>query len=159
MAPVILDIGTGSKFVVSFMPWRVDTRWKGPRYPLSRRVCRSKNPSVHFREEKNYPLPIIKPDTLVAQAVAQSLYWLSLTYTKHIQLFVSIFFIMQYDCLKANRESSGSVCPIPIPRGHSDLKKSLRRSICFIIFPYFCQFWPTSSAYCSSSGRKMYGFR
>jgi hypothetical protein len=106
-------------------------------------------------KRKNSPLSIIKPEFLVAQAVAQSLYWLSFSYTKHIQLLMSIFSIMQYDCLKANRESLGSVCPIPLPGGHSDLQKSLRRSICFIIFPYFCQFWPSPSAYCSSSGRKM----
>jgi len=159
MAPFILNIGTGWKIVDSFTPWTLDTRWWGPRYPLSRRVCRPKNSSGHFREEKNSPLPIIKPDSLVAQAVAQSLYWLSHPYTKHIQLCMSMFFIMRYDCLKANRESLGGVCPIPLPGRQIDLQKSLRRSICFIIFPYFCQFWPSASACCSSLGRKMYGFR
>ena len=43
---------------------------------------------------------------------------------------------MQYVCLKANRECLGGVCPIPppLPGRQIDLQKSLRRSICFIIF-------------------------
>lgn len=50
--------------------------------------------------------PIIKPDALVAQAVAQSLYWLSYPYSKHTQLFVStsILLITQYDYVNANRD-------------------------------------------------------
>ena len=149
-------MGTAWKIVVR---WTLDTRWWGSRYPLSRRVCRPKNPSGHFREEKNSPPPIIKSDSLVVQAVAQCLYWLSHPYTKHIQLFMSIFFIMQCDCVKVNRESLGGVCPIPLPGRKIDLQKSFRRSICFIVFPYFFQFWPPLSAYCSSSGRKMYELR
>jgi len=39
--PYVLDLGTRSRWVVSFMPWPLYPQGKSPQYPLNRRLGRS----------------------------------------------------------------------------------------------------------------------
>jgi hypothetical protein len=70
IAPRILDIGAGWRWVVAFMPLPLYPQGKSPWYPLDRRLCGPQSRFGHGGEEKNFqPLPglehpIIQPVAL-----------------------------------------------------------------------------------------------
>jgi hypothetical protein len=56
IAPLILNLSTAWRWVVSLTPRPLCVRWKSPRYPLDRRLYRPRNRSERDGEVKN-PCP------------------------------------------------------------------------------------------------------
>jgi hypothetical protein len=69
IAPLILDLITGWRWVVSFTPRPLYLQWKSPWYPLDKRLGGPQSQSERGGEERNFqPLlefepPIIQPVT------------------------------------------------------------------------------------------------
>jgi hypothetical protein len=70
IAPLILDLGTRRRWVVSFTPRLLYPQGNSPRYPLDRRLGGPQSRSGRGGEEKNsQPLPGLEPP--IIQPVAQ----------------------------------------------------------------------------------------
>jgi len=70
IAPLIINLGTRWRWVVSFTPRPLYPRGKSPWYPLDRRICGPQSRSGRDGEEKNsQPLPGLKSP--IIQPVAQ----------------------------------------------------------------------------------------
>jgi len=73
MAALFLDLGTRRKRVVNVTPRRL-TPGKGPRTPLTRRLCVPHSRYGSLREEENiFPLLRFKPRTVQPEAKDRSL--------------------------------------------------------------------------------------
>jgi hypothetical protein len=58
---IVLDLGTGWRWVMTFTPQPPYPRGNRPRYPLDRRLDGPQRWSGRFREEKNFAVSGIKP--------------------------------------------------------------------------------------------------
>ena len=58
-APVILNLSTRWKWMVSFTPWPFDPEGKSPGYPMNRRLRGPQSPNGHSGEEIN-PLHVVR---------------------------------------------------------------------------------------------------
>jgi hypothetical protein len=73
IVPLILDLGTRRRWVVSFTPWVLNSWGKSPQYPLDRKLGVPQSQSGCSGEEKNSQLlPGIEPP----KDRFSSLYWL-----------------------------------------------------------------------------------